>query len=72
MTLDPFDMYGDFSAKLLTLLACAALSEEEIAQRLFIEKGQAKVWLKRACEAGLVEKQKKPVRYVLGRQGSLC
>ena len=72
MTLDPFDMYGDFSAKLVTLLTGAALSEEEIALRLFIEKSQAKVWLKRACEAGLVEKQKKPVRYVLGRQGSLC
>lgn len=71
-TLDPFDMYGDFSAKLVTLLAGAALSEEDIAMRLFIEKGQAKVWLKRACEAGLVVKQKKPVRYVLGRQGSLC
>lgn len=71
-TLEPFDMYGDFSVKLVTLLTGAALSEEEIGLRLFIEKGQAKVWLKRACEAGLVEKQKKPVRYVLGRQGSLC
>lgn len=71
-TLEPFDMYGDFSAKLVTLLTGAALSEEEIALRLFIEKSQAKAWLKRACEAGLVEKQKKPVRYVLGRQGSLC
>lgn len=71
-TLEPFDMYGDFSAKLVTLLTGAALSEEDIALRLFIEKSQAKVWLKRACEAGLVEKQKKPVRYVLGRQGSLC
>lgn len=71
-TLDPFDMYGDFSAKLVTLLTGAALSEEKIALRLFIEKSQAKVWLKRACEAGLVEKQKKPVRYVLGRQASLC
>jgi len=71
-TPEPFDMYGDFSAKLVTLLTGAALSEEDIALRLFIEKSQAKVWLKRACETGLVEKQKKPVRYVLGRQGSLC
>lgn len=72
MTLDSFDMYGDFSAKLVTLLTGAALSEEDIALRLFIEKSQAKVWLKRACEAGLVEKQKKPVRYVISRQDSLC
>lgn len=71
-TLGPLDMYGDFSAKLVTLLTGAAMSEEEIALRLFIEKSQAKVWLKRACEAGLVEKHKKPVRYALGRQSSLC
>jgi hypothetical protein len=32
---------------------------------LGIEKAQAKVWLKRASEAGTVEKLKKPVRYSL-------
>lgn len=71
-TLEPLDMYSDFSKKLVILLTGSALSEEEIALRLFIEKSQAKVWLKRACEAGLVEKQKKPVRYGLGRQSSFC
>ncbi len=66
------DMYADFSAKLPWLLGDGALSEEEICARLCIEKTQARVWLKRASEARLVEKHNKPVRYALGRQGSLC
>ncbi|WP_161125020.1 DNA-processing protein DprA [Malikia spinosa] len=66
------DMYADFSAKLASLLGGGALSEEDIATQLCIEKSQAKAWLKRASEAGLVDKLKKPVRYALGRQGSLC
>lgn len=69
---DVLDMFVDFSAKLASLLREGALSEEEIAARLCIEKGQTKVWLKRAGDAGLVEKQKRPVRYGLGRQNSLC
>lgn len=66
------DMYADFSAKLASLLGGGPLSEEDIAAQLCIEKSQAKAWLKRASEDGLVEKLKKPVRYALGRQGSLC
>lgn len=66
------DMYADFSAKLASLLLRGALSEEEISSLLCIEKSQAKAWLKRASEAGLVEKLKKPVRFALGNQGSLC
>ncbi len=66
------DMYADFSAKLASLLGGGALSEQDIATQLCIEKAQAKAWLKRASEDGLVEKLKKPVRYALGRQGSLC
>ncbi|MDO9252930.1 MAG: DNA-processing protein DprA [Hydrogenophaga sp.] len=67
-----WDMYADFSAKLASLLRGGALSEEEISKLLCIEKSQAKTWLKRASEAGLVEKLKKPVRFALGNQGSLC
>lgn len=67
-----WDMYADFSAKLATLLGGRELSEEEISTLLCIEKSQAKAWLKRASEAGLVEKRKKPVRFALGSQGSLC
>lgn len=66
------DMYFDFSVRLGKLLSRGALSEEDIAALLCIEKSQAKVWLKRASETGVVEKLKKPVRYALGRQGSLC
>lgn len=67
-----FDMYADFSAKLSSLLREGALSEEEISTMLCIEKSQAKAWLKRASETGLVEKLKRPVRFTLGSQGSLC
>jgi hypothetical protein len=66
------DMYADFSAKLAALLRGGALSEEEISTLLCIEKSQAKAWLKRASDTGLVEKLKKPVRFALGNQGSLC
>ena len=66
------DMYADFSAKLASLLSGGALSEEEISTLLCIEKAQSKVWLRRASEAGLIEKLKKPVRYSMGNQGSLC
>lgn len=66
------DMYADFSAKLAPLLREGALSEEEISTLLCIEKSQAKAWLKRASETGVVEKLKKPVRFALAHQGSLC
>lgn len=66
------DMYADFSAKLVSLLAGGPLSEEDVSALLCIEKSQAKAWLKRASEAGQVEKQKKPVRYALPHQGNLC
>lgn len=67
------DMYADFSTKLASLLCQGELQEEEISTRLCIEKSQTKAWLKRASEAGLVAKLKKPVRYSLAEsQGSLC
>jgi predicted Rossmann fold nucleotide-binding protein DprA/Smf involved in DNA uptake len=65
------DMYEDFLRKLSLALQGGTLSEDEVAERLVLEKGQAKVWLKRAVEAGQVEKLKKPVRYAHGRQPSL-
>ncbi|MBS0349081.1 MAG: DNA-processing protein DprA [Proteobacteria bacterium] len=70
-TLSTLDMYEDFLKKLSLALHGGPLSEEEIAKRLVLEKGQAKVWLKRAVEVGQVEKLKKPVRYAQGRQPSL-
>jgi predicted Rossmann fold nucleotide-binding protein DprA/Smf involved in DNA uptake len=65
------DMYGDFLAKLALALQAGPLSEEEVSERLVLEKGQAKAWLKKAVELGQVEKLKKPVRYAQGRQPSL-
>lgn len=65
------DMYSDFVTKLSIALHNGPMSEEEIAERLVLEKGQAKAWLKKAVEAGHVEKLKKPVRYAQGRQPSL-
>ena len=66
------DLYDAFMAKLAQVLAAGPQSEDEVATMLCIEKGQAKAWLKRASEDGKVEKLKKPVRYALRSQPSLC
>jgi predicted Rossmann fold nucleotide-binding protein DprA/Smf involved in DNA uptake len=65
------DMYGDFMTKLALALQSGPLSEEEVSERLVLEKGQAKAWLKKAVELGQVDKLKKPVRYAQGRQPPL-
>lgn len=65
------DMYEDFLRKLSPALRSGPLSEDEVAERLALEKGQTKVWLKRAVESGWVEKLRKPVRYARGHQPSL-
>lgn len=65
------DMYPDFLSKLEQALLAGPLSEEEVSERLGLEKGQAKAWLKKAIELGQVEKLKKPVRYAQGLQASL-
>jgi len=64
------DIYPEFVKKLLLALTSDALTDEQIADTLGLEKSQAKVWLKRAHEEGRVEKLKKPVRYILGVQTS--
>ena len=66
------DMFVDFTDKLRRVFAGGPLTEEDVAKLLCLEKGQAKLWLKRASESGAVEKLKKPVRYAMGRQGTLC
>ncbi len=65
------DMYADFLVKLDLALAAGPLSEEEVAQRLGLEKAQAKAWLRKAAESGRVEKQMKPIRYLQSLQASL-
>lgn len=69
---ESLDMYADFLPKLRSILKDGPLNEEEVAKSLCIEKGQAKHWLIRACESGVVEKLTRPVRFALTRQGSLC
>lgn len=66
------DMFIDFASRLPAMFAHGALTEEEVANLLHLEKGQARIWLRRACETGAVEKLNRPVRYSLGRQGTLC
>lgn len=69
---EAFDMYVDFLAKLVRLLANKPLNEDELATLLCIEKSQSKAWLKRATEDGVLKKLKNPVRYTLHAQSSLC
>lgn len=66
------DMYVDFVAKLSHGLANGPLAEDELATLLCIEKSQAKAWLKRASDEGAIDKLKKPVRYALRVQATLC
>jgi predicted Rossmann fold nucleotide-binding protein DprA/Smf involved in DNA uptake len=65
------DMYADFLVKLASALIAGPLSEDDVAQRLGLEKGQAKAWLRKAVDLGQVEKLKKPVRYARSPQASL-
>lgn len=71
-SISTFDMYADFRTKLESLLTNNALSEDEISKQLCIEKSQAKAWLRRASEAGFVEKLNRPVRYAMKVTRSLC
>ena len=65
------DMYEDFLAKLDLALQAGPLLEAEVAERLGLEPGQAKAWLKKAVASGRVDKLKNPVRYAPGVQASL-
>ena len=62
------DMYVDFLTKLALVLQGGPLSEDEVSERLGLERGQARAWLKKTVESGAVEKLSKPARYSLGRQ----
>ena len=69
---EALDMFLAFVSRLPSLFAQGTLSEADIAERLGLEKSQAKAWLKRACDEGTVQKLSKPVRYGLGGQRALC
>lgn len=67
----PLDMYADFLGKLCDVLAPGPLIEEQVAERLGLEKEQARAWLKKALDTGQVEKLGKPCMYGLAQQSSL-
>jgi predicted Rossmann fold nucleotide-binding protein DprA/Smf involved in DNA uptake len=67
-----WDMYADFLDKTKLLLAIGTMTDEELTTALSLEKGQSKVWLKRAVESGDLDKLTKPVRYGVRKQAALC
>ena len=46
------------------------MKDAEVATALDVSTAQAKVWLQRLVEEGVIEKQKKPAGYIL-KQSSL-
>lgn len=56
--------------KLLTQLLRCPMKEVEVAAELQVSNAQAKEWLRRLLEEGIVEKRSKPVSYVI-KQASL-
>ena len=48
-------------------LLCAPMKDTEVAAALGVSNTQAKAWLQRLVDEGLIEKQSRPVRYVTRR-----
>lgn len=46
-------------------LLSAPMKDAEVAAALDVSQAQAKVWLRRLVEEGVVEKQKRPTGYVV-------
>ena len=59
---DPADFYQVFIGEIIRRSA-EALTTDELVNDLSLQKAQVNVWLKRACEDGLVKKLRNPVRY---------
>jgi hypothetical protein len=49
----------------LQRLLTRPMKEDEVASELGITKAQAKAWLQRLVDDGVLDKLKKPVRYIL-------
>lgn len=52
---------------LIQLLLNSPMKDTDVAKELDVSSAQAKVWLKRLVDEGVVEKQKKPAGYVVKR-----
>lgn len=55
--------------ELMHHLLATPMKDSEVAARLDVSTAQAKVWLQRLVEEGLVEKQKKPAGYIWKQAG---
>ncbi|MGI3128527.1 DNA-processing protein DprA [Nitratireductor sp. PBL-C9] len=64
---NPADLLFSAVRKSIERLGNTPMVEAQVADALQIERIQAKVWLKRLVEEGVLEKKNKPVRYVLRR-----
>lgn len=62
---DHFDILFSTAKKLIKELAKEPTKEADIAAALNITGGQAKIWLQRLVDEGVVEKLTKPVEYVV-------
>jgi predicted Rossmann fold nucleotide-binding protein DprA/Smf involved in DNA uptake len=63
----PADLLFGAVRRSIERLGNAPVVEAQVADALQVERVQAKVWLKRLVEEGVLEKKSKPVRYVLKR-----
>ncbi len=66
----PKDIYEAVLPFILSYLE-QPLDEKSLAERLDVQLGQMRAWLKRAVEEGKVRKTKKPVAYVINQEGAL-
>ena len=60
---EDLDFYRLFLARLMATTAEGPLSDDVVAKRLDIAKGQIQKWLKRGVTEGAVERVTRPVRY---------
>lgn len=65
----PIDPY-EYVAKLIPVLLSEPTDERVFAQSLNVVPTQAKAWLKRAVDEGLVRRLTKPIRYVADNTGA--
>ncbi len=66
-SLTPADTLTSAIRETIQLLLKVPRKEAEVATELGVPKAQAKVWLQRFVDEGVIEKQKKPAGYVLKR-----
>jgi len=56
--------------EVITMLLKAPMKDSEVAAALDVTTAQAKAWLQRLADEGVIEKQKKPAGYIV-KQSSL-